>query len=98
MEATLITTENKKRKIQVDSFEQVKKIISNYDGNIGIEVVTLQDGTALLIDEDGKLKNLPYNDLASALAHEKKGIYPSDFIVGDAILIDLDEFDSLPYE
>jgi hypothetical protein len=51
------------------------------------------------MDEEGKLKNLEINQLATEIAQENNSIYPSDYIVGDVLLIDdVDEFDSLPYK
>jgi hypothetical protein len=52
-----------------------------------------------VIDEEGKLKNLEINEIATQIAHENNSIYPSDYIVGDVLLVDdVDEFDALPYE
>jgi hypothetical protein len=45
-----------------------------------------------------ELKNLDFNENATILAHELNVIYPSDYIVGDILVVDLDEFDGLPYE
>lgn len=98
MEAILITTENKKRKITINTFDEARQIVCNFQNNATLELITLIDGTALLFDEEGKLKNLPFNELATKIAHENQGLYPSDYIVGDVILIDENEFDALPYE
>jgi hypothetical protein len=98
MEAILITTENKKRKITINTFEDARQIVCNFHNNATLELITLIDGTALLFDEEGKLKNLPFNELATKIAHDNQGLYLSDYIVGDVILIDADEFDALPYE
>ena len=51
----------------------------------------------LIIDEEGKLKELEFNEIATEIAHDYQAIFPSDFIVGNVILInDIDEFDMLP--
>jgi hypothetical protein len=51
----------------------------------------------LIIDEEGKLKELEFNEIATEIAHNYQAIFPSDFIVGNVILInDIDEFDMLP--
>ena len=53
----------------------------------------------MVIDEDGKLKNLEINEIATEIAHESNSIYPSDYIVGDVLVVDdVNEFDDLPYE
>jgi hypothetical protein len=98
MESTLINTEGKKRKIKIENFEQARQIVCNFDNNSSIQIIILNDGTAMLLDENGKLKNYEFNEVASEIAHDGKGIYPSDYIVGDVLLVDLDEFDALPYE
>jgi hypothetical protein len=98
MEATLITTENKKKKIEIKTFEEARQIVCNFDYNSPIQVITLTDGSALLLDEEGKYKNLPFNELATEIAKNGYGLYPSDFIVGDVLVLDMDEFDNLPYE
>jgi hypothetical protein len=98
MKATLITTENKKRKIEINTFEEARQIVCNFDYNSPVEVITLSDGTALLFDENGKNKNLPFNELATEIAKSGYSLYPSDFIVGDVLILDIEELDDLPYE
>jgi len=98
MEAVLINIEGKKRKIKIDTFEQARQIVCNFDSNSSIQIVILSDGSAMLMNEDGKLKNFEFNEVATNLAHEKSGIYPSDFIVGDVLIVDSDEFDLLDFE
>src|SRR4029453_11773280 len=52
-----------------------------------IEVVDLRDGTILIIDEEGKLKqDGEVNFLASFLAIKNKAIHEGDVIVGNAVL------------
>jgi hypothetical protein len=98
MEAILITTENKKRKIKVNTFDEARQLVCNYNSNSIMQVITLIDGNVLLFDEEGKLKNFAFNEIATELAHTGRGIYPSDFIVGDVLMVDADEFNDLPYE
>jgi hypothetical protein len=98
MESILLNTEGKRKKIKIENFEQAKQIVCNFDNNSFIEILILTDGTAILLDENGKLKNLAFNEIATNLAHENNSIFPSDYIVGDVLLVDLDEFDALPYE
>jgi hypothetical protein len=52
----------------------------------------------MLLDEEGKLKGLEFNEEATRIAKEDNLIYPSDFIVGNVIIVDdVDEFDNLGY-
>jgi hypothetical protein len=58
----------------------------------------MSDGKLMLIDEEGKLKELGFNELATKMAKDDFLIYPSDFIAGDVIIVDdVDEFDNLSY-
>lgn len=47
-----------------------------------LEGVPVRDVTAY-INEEGKLKGLPQNKTATALAHRDEAIYPHDYIAGD---------------
>lgn len=55
-----------------------------------IEVVRLPDGKLLVVDEEGKLRDKPYNEAATAIAAPR---LTGDFIVGDALLVTHDEFE-----
>jgi hypothetical protein len=99
MNVTLITTDGKKRKVSINTFDDARQLVCSHKHNSPAEVIVLADGTFILMDEEGKLKNLEINELATEIAHENNSIYPSDCIVGDVLLIDdVDEFDSLPYK
>lgn len=98
MKATLFTCDGDEEKIELRNFSQAKEIVCEQGYNSNLELVRLNNNRALIIDEEGKLKNLSINSKATSLAHEDESIYPSDWICGDVILIDdLDEFDLLPY-
>ena len=98
MEAVLYALDGTKRKIKVSSFVEARGMVCNYDPNGLAEVVRLNNGSILLIDEEGKLKNYPINKTATGLAHLNEAIYPHDCIVGDALLFDENEFEDLSYE
>ena len=99
MKATLLKVSGEKIKITLTSFDSARKMICEYGYNSPLEIINLQESKMMLIDEEGKLKNLPLNNEATELAHESESIYPSDVVVGDVILIDdIEEFDNLPYE
>lgn len=50
-----------------------------------IEMVTTYDDNLFFINEEGKLRNLPYNEQATA--HVADRLLPGDYIVGPAVLI-----------
>ena len=99
MNVTLITTDGSRKKINIKSFDEARQLVCNYQYNSSAEIVVLMDGSFILIDEEGKLKNLPINVVATDIAYENNCLYPSDYIVGDVLVVDdVNEFDDLPYE
>ena len=58
-----------------------------------IELVHLNDNQFLVINEEGKLHNLPFNKKATDLAHAAHCIFASDYIVGDAVIIEHNQLD-----
>jgi hypothetical protein len=98
MQVTLITTEGDIKKVNIKSFKDAKHFVSKDFYESPIEVLTMSDGRLMLLDEEGKLKGLEYNEEATRRAKDDNLIYPSDFIVGNVIIVDdVDEFDSLGY-
>ena len=61
------------------SLSDAQKFVGGY-----VEVVQVNDGI-LIIDEEGKLKDKPVNEVASKMYADKYG--DEDIIVGDAIYI-----------
>lgn len=54
-----------------------------------IQVLNMEDGTLLVMDEEGKLGKVPprdVNERATRLAHLHTGIAHDDYIVGDVLL------------
>jgi hypothetical protein len=65
------------------TLKEVQKIVGGF-----VECLALKNGDALLINEEGKLKDLPVNIEATHLLQDKAYIYPGvPFIVGNAVLI-----------
>ena len=69
------------------SLKEAQEFVGGY-----VEGITFPNGDYLIINEEGKIKNLPYNPEASALwrAHFDNDNYiigRKDFVVGPAILI-----------
>jgi len=99
MNVILITTNGAKKKVDIKTFDEARKLVCNSHYNSPAEIIVMMDGTFIVIDEEGKLKNLSVNEVATKIAHENNSIYPSDFIVGDVLFVDdVDEFDALPFE
>ena len=66
------------------SSEEIHQVINGY-----IELYYLSDGKRMIIlDEEGKLKDLPYNEKATEIADI---IRYGDVIVGDVILCDVNQ-------
>ena len=51
-----------------------------------IQIISLHDGRIMVINDDGKLLELPYNWEATAIAQEQGAIFGNDFIVGDVLI------------
>jgi Domain of unknown function (DUF3846) len=51
-----------------------------------IELLRLNDGRAMFLNEEGKIDGLPVNPLANAIAHEQSGIADDDYIVGNVVI------------
>lgn len=99
MQVQLIRVNGEQVNINVTSFVEARAIVCGMHENDTAELVSLNNGNYFLIDEEGKLKNYSINEEATEMAHEAEAIYPTDYIVGDVILItDMNEFDELPYE
>jgi hypothetical protein len=96
MKAVLLTTDNEKKNIEVKSIRDLKTKICSDFYKSPMEIIHLENNSCLIIDEEGKFKDLDFNELATSIAHSNNSISPSDFISGNAILInDIDEFDML---
>jgi hypothetical protein len=99
MNVILITTDGKRKKVNIKTFDEARQLVCNFQYNSSAEIIVLMDGTFIVMDEEGKLKKLERNQIATEIAQENNSIYPSDYIAGDVILVDdVDEFDGLPYE
>ena len=88
--ATIITTSGAVKKVhpangKTFSLEELKKIVNGY-----IEIVHLSARSLLVVNEEGKLHNLPYNPTATSImllyGHR-------DTIVGNALLVNNTEID-----
>lgn len=73
------------------SYDRIAEILSEghkQPHHTCVELLMTKDDRQLLIDEEGKLKQLPVNTLATLLAIEVGAIAPDDHIVGRAIILE----------
>ena len=75
----MTTTKEIQSKNDDPSLADAQKFVGGW-----VEVVQVNDGI-LIIDEEGKLKDKPVNEVASKMYADKYG--DEDIIVGDAIFI-----------
>ena len=75
----MTTTKEIKSKNDDPSLSDAQKFVGGY-----VEVVQVNDGI-LIVDEEGKLKDKPVNEVASKMYADKYG--DEDIIVGDAIYV-----------
>lgn len=62
------------------SLEELRSFVDGY-----IEVAHLDNERIMVINEEGKIKGLPYNENATAEYNRAMG-YKADYIVGDALV------------
>ena len=92
MEKIKANTEASEFKIIADKKHEPKyEEVSKYVGGM-VECITFPNGDLLLLNEEGKLLNLPLNPEATALwrstfTADKYAFGSDDFVVGPAILI-----------
>lgn len=99
MNVTLIPVEGKKKIVTINTFDQARQMVCEYKYDSPAQIIVLMDGSFMVLDEEGKLKGLEINVRATQIAQENNLLYPSDYIVGDVLLVDdVDEFESLPFE
>ena len=79
MKGHMTTVKEIQSKEDSPSLSEAQKFVGGW-----VEVVQVNDGV-LIIDEEGKLKDKPVNQVASKMYADKYG--DEDIIVGDAIYI-----------
>jgi len=67
------------------SLEELQKYIGGY-----VERINMFNGSAMYVDEEGRLKKLPYNSFATKVL-AKLGALPCDYIRGNALIVFLKE-------
>lgn len=71
---------------KVFTLEELKSVVGGY-----IEIVPLNEGYSMVINEDGKLLNLPINVVATRVYRASRNIY--DIIVGNVLICNNKEID-----
>ena len=61
--------------------KELQNIVGGY-----IQIIELGNGWQMVIAEEGKLKGMPYNAIATDLAQEHEAIFENDYIVGDVLI------------
>ena len=61
------------------SLEELQAVVGGY-----IEIAEMKGGEFMVINEEGKLEGLPFNEKATELYQKK--VYQGDFIVGDVLV------------
>ena len=83
MKAIKITADGNVDQIEVNGYEDLKEHIGGW-----LEGLHLTDDTFAYIDEEGKMKGLPYNVLATELCTDLQvGLAPTDFISGTMLIV-----------
>lgn len=79
--AILVTAEKRLALVAVSE-------LAHYQACVGglIDVVRLDDGHDIIINDEGKLNGLPYNPIATDLAILGGGIDPLDYVAGDVLI------------
>lgn len=83
--ATLITVDGNSRAIDAAELAEMQEIVGGY-----IEMVTFDDGSMMICNEEGKVHDLPRNNVATAIFRLKRRV-DSDWIAGDAIFYSREE-------
>lgn len=60
-----------------------------------VELVYFSDGSAMMVNEEGKIHDLPLNRFATVIASLKGGLFEGDYICGDAVFISSNELSRL---
>jgi len=84
-----VTGEESELTVKADGVDSLIVLQDAVGGNI--ETLSLPNGKILILNEEGKIHNLPENLKATELV--KDILSPVDYIAGDAVLCSQDELD-----
>ena len=63
--------------------EEMQEVVGGW-----IEIVYLDNGSMMVVNEEGKLKQLPYNRLATQMVESGCRYLSGDWIAGDVLVCD----------
>ena len=79
MNVVLLHTNGDEETVQISDLEEMQALVGGY-----IEMLRAASADyCMVINEEGKLKNLPINEIATAMAREDFLIFPNDVVVGN---------------
>lgn len=91
--ATLIRTNGSEEQVRpADGKYFTLEELQRYVGGF-IEAVALPNGKTMIVNEEGKLDNLPYNQRATLLG-AAAGTMPGDEVMGDVLVLSDDEWET----
>ena len=70
--------------------EELQEYVGGY---IQVIRLNIKHNQCIVVNENGKLYNLQHNAEASIIAHSEKAIFDTDFIVGDAVIVNYEQLD-----
>lgn len=84
MKVIVITPTQLPKVVEIDgTYESLRDLIGGY-----LEALPFTDGTSVYIDEEGKLKGLPPNLIATSLMRSiGPGLWPDDSICGTMVIV-----------
>ena len=93
MKAIKISTDETIKVVEIDSGPTSMDRLTCLQDQVGglIEFLDVDGKLAAIINEEGKLKGLPYNLLGTMFAHQYCGLFSQDSIVGDMLLVGTNE-------
>jgi len=91
MEAKVISTDGTEQVVtpkngKTFTLEELQECVGGY-----IEMISLDKETAMFLNEEGKLNNLPFNHKATEVAQHR--LRPSDFVVGNVLVVPHEMYD-----
>lgn len=67
--------------VELRKIEDYQQVVGGWIEGVGLGLGTMY------VNEEGKLKNLPLNPVATKLARASSSIFAADYIAGDVVLV-----------
>lgn len=85
MNVVLLYSSGSEETVQINDLEEMQALVGGY-----IQLLASHSADyCMVINEEGKLKNLPINEIATAIAREDFMIFPNDIVVGNVFFCKL---------